>query len=136
MHETPFTPILRSMLVEVPDSLGAIFADWEGEAVDQFPDPRRADDAATPLPPPGIDTFDLRLFGAHWGVILHHVNAAMRTFHYGDPQVMMLHHDRLDVLIQAVDEHYYLLVALRPGAPLGRALRELERAVQGLRVEM
>ena len=136
MHETPFTPILRTLLVEVPDALGAIFADWEGEAVDQFPDPRRAADAATPLTPSGIETFDLRLFGAHWGVVLNHVNAALRTFHYGDPQIVILHHDRLDILIQAVDTRYYVLLALRPGAPLGRALRELERSVQALRVEM
>jgi predicted regulator of Ras-like GTPase activity (Roadblock/LC7/MglB family) len=136
MHATPFTPILRTMLVDVPDSLGAIFADWEGEAVDQFPDPRRAEDAETPLPESGIDTFDLRLFGAHWGVILNHVNLALRTFHYGDPQIVMLHHERLDILIQKVDARYYLLLALRPGAPLGRALRELERGVQALRVEM
>ena len=136
MYETPFTPILRTLLVEVPDALGAIFADWEGEAVDQFPDPRRAEDAATPLPPSGIETFDLRLFGAHWGIILNYVNAALRTFHYGDLQVVMLHHDRLDILIQTVDARYYLLIALRPGAPLGRALLELERGVRALRVEM
>jgi hypothetical protein len=136
MHQTPFTPILRTMLVETPDALGAIFADWEGEAVDLFPDPRRQEDGETPLGPADIEGFDLKLFGAHWGVILNHVNAALRTFHYGDPQVVMLHHERLDILIQAVDVRYYLLMALRPGAPLGRALRELERGVQALRVEM
>jgi predicted regulator of Ras-like GTPase activity (Roadblock/LC7/MglB family) len=136
MHETPFTPILRTMLLEVPESVGAIFADWEGEAVDQFPDPRRAADAQTPLSAAAIETFDLQLFGAHWGVILNHVNAALRTFHYGDPQIVMLHHDRLDILIQAVDEQYYLLMALRPGGPVGRALQQLERGVQRLRAEM
>ena len=136
MHETPFTPILRTMLSEVPEAVGAIFADWEGEAVDQFPDPRRAEDAQTPLAAHGLEAFDLRLFGAHWGVVLNHVNAALRTFHYGDPQVLMLHHDRLDVLIQSVDSHYYLLLALRPGGPVARALRELERGVVALRAEM
>ncbi|MBI5480780.1 MAG: hypothetical protein HY906_18115 [Deltaproteobacteria bacterium] len=136
MHETPFTPILRAMLAQVPDALGAIFADWEGEAVDQFPDPRRAEDAQTPLASAAIETFDLRLFGAHWGVILNHVNAALRTFHYGDPQIVMLHHDQLDIVIQSVDARYYVLLVLRPGAPMARALRELERSVQALRVEM
>jgi hypothetical protein len=69
-------------------------------------------------------------------VILNHVNHAMRTFHYGDPQIMMLHHDRLDILIQAVDSHYYLLLALTPGGPVGRALQQLERGVRALRAEM
>jgi hypothetical protein len=136
MHETPFTPILRTMLAEVPDALGAIFADWEGEAVDLFPDPRRAEDAQTPLPPAAIESFDLRLFGAQWGVILNQVNAALRTFHYGDPQIVTLHHDRLDILIQTVDVRYYLLLALRPGASMSRALQELERGVRALRMEM
>ena len=136
MHDTPFTPILRTMLTEVPEAVGAIFADWEGEAVDQFPDPRRAEDAATPVAQSAIESFDLRLFGAHWGVILNHVNAAMRTFHYGDPQILMLHHDLLDILIQRVDSQYYLLLALRPGGPVARALRQLERGVVALRAEM
>jgi hypothetical protein len=136
MHETPFTPVLRTMLLAVPGAVGAIFADWEGEAVDLFPDPRRAQDAQTPLAPSTLETFDLRLFGAHWGIILNLVNAALRTFHYGDPQIMMLHHDRLDVLIQTVDAHYYVLLALRPGAPLASALQHLERSVQALRAEM
>jgi predicted regulator of Ras-like GTPase activity (Roadblock/LC7/MglB family) len=141
MNETPFTPILRSVCTAIPEAVGVVFADWEGEAVDQFPDPRRGaeEDAAARLAPVRADAaepVDLRLFGAHWGVILNHVNAAMRTFHYGDPQVVMLHHDRMDVLIRTVSEQYYVLLAMRTGSHLGRALQALEHAAQALREEM
>jgi predicted regulator of Ras-like GTPase activity (Roadblock/LC7/MglB family) len=128
MPETPFTPILRRMLDALPDALGAVFADGEGEAVDQLPDPREDPEAAAVV--------DLRLFGAHWGVILNHVNAALRLFHYGGPIEMILHHDRLDILIHAVGDGYYVLLALRADGHLARALDELRRGAVALQAEM
>jgi predicted regulator of Ras-like GTPase activity (Roadblock/LC7/MglB family) len=133
MLETPFTPILRQTVQDLPDAIGIVFADWEGEAVDRF-DPRagRPDDGRAPVGP----AVDLRLWGAHWGIILHLVESALRTFHYGDPFELILQHEDLDVLIRAVTDRYYLLLALRTGGPIGRALVALRRSAEALRAEM
>jgi len=128
MPDTPFTPILRRMLDAVPDGVGVVFADWDGEAVDQLPDPR--DD------PEVTAVVDVRLFGAHWGVILNHVRAVLHLFHYGDPIEMILHHDRVDVLIHAVADQYYVLLILGAGGHLARALDELRKGAAALQVEM
>jgi hypothetical protein len=137
-YETPFTPILRQTLRAVPDAIGVVFADWDGEAIDRISAPRR------PRPPEDgeagdgtpLEAVDLRLFGAHWGIVLQLVRAALRTFHYGDPQSMILQHDALDVVIHAVTRDYYVLLALRPGGHLARALAALERGAEALRAEM
>ena len=52
----PFKPLLNALVERVPGAQGAIIADWEGESVDQV----------------GImDDYDLKVIGAHKGVILH-----------------------------------------------------------------
>jgi predicted regulator of Ras-like GTPase activity (Roadblock/LC7/MglB family) len=127
MDETPFTPILRGMLAEVPEAVGTVFAAWDGEAVDEV--------AARPSRGQSVP-FDLRLFGAHWGVILNHVRSALRTFHYGDPAEMILQHERFDVLIHAVADRYYVIIALRAGCNLARALREIRRGARAIAAEM
>ncbi|HEY3352604.1 MAG TPA: hypothetical protein VGQ83_05115 [Polyangia bacterium] len=134
MNETPFTPILRQTFEALPDAIGVVFADWQGEAVDRFPEPRDA--ASTPGRTLQGETVDLRLFGAHWGIILAQVQAALRTFHYGDAFELILQHDELDVLMHAVSGDYYVLLALPAHGPLGRALLELRRAAAALRAEM
>jgi predicted regulator of Ras-like GTPase activity (Roadblock/LC7/MglB family) len=132
MDATPYTPILRHLVDELPDAIGAVFADWEGEAVDQFPASPEGDDNR----PGSRSSFDLRLLGAHFGVVLNHVRAVLHLFHYGEPLELILQHDRLDVLIHSVSSDYYLFLGLRAGAHLAHALRELRWGAAALRAEL
>jgi predicted regulator of Ras-like GTPase activity (Roadblock/LC7/MglB family) len=118
---TSFTPILQRIIERVPGAVAAIFADADGESVDHF-STQSADDTL--------------VMGAHFGIVLHHVQLALRTFHYGDPQEMIMSLDRMDVIVRSVGLGYYLLLAIRREGHLATALREAETAAHALRTEM
>jgi predicted regulator of Ras-like GTPase activity (Roadblock/LC7/MglB family) len=61
-----FGDILRELVERVPGAVGAVFADWDGEPVDQF----------AHVPP-----LDIQLVGAHWGVVWS--QAAQRLGRHG-----------------------------------------------------
>jgi predicted regulator of Ras-like GTPase activity (Roadblock/LC7/MglB family) len=115
-----FTPMLQRTLEHVPGAVGAIFADWDGEAVD--------------LVPRGSD--ELLLLGAHYGVILNHVQSALLTFHFGGAEEIVVSHERLKILVCAVGAGYYVVVALGQDGHLGLALREIRRLAAELRQEI
>jgi len=136
MLETPYTPILRTIVDGFPYAVGAAFVDFEGEAVDAYPDLEREENRARQPSASLQNAWDLRLLGAHWAVILNHVRAAMGTLHHGDAQVVTLHHDHLDVLIEEVADRYFLLLAVTPGVPMDAALKHLHRGVAALREDL
>lgn len=118
---TPFRAILQRAVERVPGAMGAIFADWSGEAVDLFA--HRAKD-------------DLLLLAAHYGVILNHVQSALHLTHFGEAEEIIVHHQKLDLVVRAVDRDYYVVLALGDGSHLATALREVVAAASALRAEM
>lgn len=118
---TAFTPILQRAVERVPGAVGAIFADWDGEAVDLFS-----------LAEPD----ELKVLGAHYGIILNHVQSALHLFHFGEAEEIILLHDGMDLLVRAVGEGYYVVLAVRGKAHLATALREVAEAALALRTEM
>jgi len=118
---TAFTPILQQAVERVPGAVGAIFADWDGEAVDHF--------AAMPKD-------DMLLLAAHYGVLLNHVQSALHLFHFGEAEEIILHHDKLDLILRPVGRGYYVVLAVQSGVHLATALREVQVAANALRAEM
>lgn len=118
---TPFTGILRRMVDKVPGAIGAIFADWDGEAVDSFA--------------PGVKE-DMLVLGAHYGIILNHVQSALHLFHFGEAEEIIVLHRKLDLIVRSVDKDYYVVLAVRAGSHLATALREAHAAASALRAEM
>ena len=120
--ETPFGRILRAAVERTPGAIGGAFAAADGEAVDVF----------------GArwSRGDWQLITAHHGVILAHARAALRTFHYGDPTVMVVGHRDLQVLLHEVADGYFVLLAIEARAALAGALLALDRATRHLRAEM
>lgn len=117
---TTFTPILQRVMERVPGSMGAIFADVDGEAVDQV----------------AVDRRDIQILGAHYGIILNYVQSALHLFHYGSAHEMVVHHGKMDLVVKAVGHGYYLVLAVSAGAHLATALRETAIAANALRQEM
>lgn len=118
---TSFSPILHRVVAEVPGALGAIFADREGEAVDQ----------TGTLPKE-----DLLLYSAHFGVILNQVQSWLHLFHFGEAVELVLQLERMDVVVRPVAHGYYVVLCARGGAHLATALRAVDRAVRALAEEM
>jgi hypothetical protein len=118
---TPFKSILQRIVERVPGAVGAIFADWDGEAVDHFG---------------SRDKENMLLIAAHYGVILKHVQAFLHLTHFGEAEEIILLHQQLELVVRAVAEDYYVVLALGAGGHLATALREVGAAASALRAEM
>jgi predicted regulator of Ras-like GTPase activity (Roadblock/LC7/MglB family) len=116
-----FAEILRAIVERVPGALGAIFADWEGEMVDQF----------AHIPP-----LDIQLVGAHWGVVLNQATRSSQTAGFGAVRELLIEGERGTVLVHSVTESYYVVLTAKSGVHLATARRELERGAETLRGEM
>ncbi len=118
---TSFTAILQRTVERVPGSVGAIFADWDGEAVELIVKTNRD---------------HLLHIGAHYAVILNNVQAVLRLFHFGEAIEIVVQHEHLDVLVRAVGDGYYVVLAMEKDGHLATALRETRACAEGLRKEM
>jgi len=78
----PFKRILTELVTAVPGASGAILADWEGEAVEQFS---------------FYDDFEMKLIGAHKGIILNRVREAYADLNVGELQ---------EIVISAQDQRF------------------------------
>ena len=118
---TPFTDILRRTVEAVPGAIGGAFAASDGEMVDAVSTQ---------------DIDDWRFLTAHYGVVLAHVQSALNTLHYGSARYVILRHEHIDVLVHAVGDGYFSLLAVAAPAPLALALDQLSAAAGELRQEM
>lgn len=118
---TVFGEILKRVVAAVPGARGAIFADWEGEAVDNFS--------------AQIDDTGLRLMGAHWGVIYSLARTAW-TSELGQIKQLLLEFDTQRVVVRRVTEEYFVVMTLGLEGNLAYATRALDRAEDQLREEM
>jgi predicted regulator of Ras-like GTPase activity (Roadblock/LC7/MglB family) len=118
---TAFGDILRQLVERVPGAVGAVFADWEGEPVDQFAH---------------IPAHDIQLVGAHWGVVWSQTAARLGRHGLGDLEELLIEGERAIVLVRSVTEHYFVVLATKREAHLATARRELERGALTLRGEM
>jgi len=118
---SPFQNILRSATARAPNAVGCAFAAWDGEIVDY------------------VTTWDNNewlVLTAHYGIVLSHVQSALHTFHFGEANTLCLTHSRLDIIVEAVSEGYFALLALGKGGNLGKATAALREAAAALRKEM
>lgn len=118
---SPFATILRAAVETTPGAIGGAFAASDGEMVDSF----ATDDAD-----------EWAFLTAHYGVVLNHIQSALHTFHYGEAEWVLLDHADFHVLVRAVAQGYYALLAIGGQAPLGAALAAMEHAASALRQEM
>ncbi|MGD9019422.1 MAG: roadblock/LC7 domain-containing protein [Desulfuromonadales bacterium] len=117
----PFKTLLNALVENVPGAQGAIIADWEGESVEQV----------------GImDDYDLKVIGAHKGVILHNMREVVDRLGDGDLREIVITTRQLQTLILPVTAEYYLVLAIDRSDMLGRALLEARRCIQALHKEI
>ncbi len=117
---SPFASILKRAVEATPNAIGGAFADSEGEMVDSFST---------------IDAHDWAVLTAHYGVVLSQMTAAFGTLHFGGPEYFVAQHKSLEVIVHAVDDGYYALLAFSAPPPIGARARSLarcgDRAPQG-----
>lgn len=121
--ETPFAAILRRAVEQLPGAIGGTLAAGDGETVDSHVRGgwRRA---------------EWELLTAHHGVLFGHVRRWLHTRHYGDPELMVVSHRELHVLLREVADGYFALLALDDAAEILSASRLLTDAAALLKQEM
>lgn len=117
----PFKSILQEWTRRVPGALGAILVDWEGEAVDQVG---------------RLDPYDLKVIGAHKGLILDQLRKAVERADGNELQEITISTSKYQTLIIPVDAEYCLVLTLEKGDVLGLALFEARRCRQKVRREI
>ena len=119
---TIFGNILKAAIEAVPGALGATFADWEGETVDGFS--------------PTIGDTNLKLRGAHWGIIYHLARTAWQKADSGQIEELMLEFDNERAIIRRVTNEYYVVLLLARESNLVAARSALDMVEAQLREEM
>ena len=117
----PFKSLLGRLVDNVPGAQGAILVDWEGEAVDHVA---------------RMDDYELKILGAHKGLILDHLRAAVARLEGADLEEIVVTTARSQTLIMPVTPEYFVVLTLGRNDALGRALFELRRCVGQLRQEI
>ncbi|HEX9023699.1 MAG TPA: roadblock/LC7 domain-containing protein [Geobacteraceae bacterium] len=117
----PFKSILKKLVEETPHASGAILADWEGEAVEQHC---------------LYDDFELKLLGAHKGIILNRMKELHAGLATGEMQDAVITAGEQQVIIGAVGLDYSLVMTLANGAMLGLALHRFRQAVKLMEKEI
>lgn len=117
----PFKKLLAELIESVPGAQGAIIADWEGEAVDQVA---------------RIDDYELKVIGAHKGVILNNLREVVRRLDGGNLEELVISTEKTQTLVLPLTEEYFLVFSLGRGEALGRALFETRRCAARLKLEI
>lgn len=117
----PFKEILKTLVESVPAASGAILADWEGEAVEQFC---------------LYDDYEIKVTGAHEGIILNHLKDVHAAFPAGGLEEVVIVTGEQQVIVGVVGADYSLVMTLAREALLGLALHRFRDAVQVLEKEI
>ncbi len=119
----PFKNILANLVDPELGVCSAIIADWEGEAVDWLSSGRCDDD-------------DLKLFGAHLGIVLNQLYGAADKSAAGDIQEIVIRVSAVDWFVFPITAEYYLAVAAAASGQRAKICRIAQRCVKVLRLEI
>lgn len=117
----PFKAILRKLVETTPGASGAILTDWEGEAVEQYS---------------LADEFELKLIGAHKGIILNRMKEIQHRFLSGEVNEAVITTNTNHIIIGTIDEDYSLIMTLDRNVLVARAMRNFQVAIQSLKKEI
>jgi predicted regulator of Ras-like GTPase activity (Roadblock/LC7/MglB family) len=112
----PFNYLLTNLLVDVPQAVGAIFVDSEGEAVEWV---TRHD-----------DPFDLKVEGAYHGIFMRQLEQLTANVEAGAIDSFMIEGSRLITLTQALPDGYYVVLVVDRNGSRAYAQHRLRRAAE------
>ena len=111
----PFKTILKELMDAVPGSTGAILADWEGESVEQCC---------------LYDVFDLKVIGAHTGILLNLMKDAHQKMGAGELKHTVISTEERHLLTGPIGADYFLVMTLDKNAIVGLAIHQFEAALE------
>jgi len=118
----PFNYMLTNLLVDVPQAVGAIFVDHEGEAVEWVT--RHG------------DPFDLKVEGAYHGIFMRRLRELTVGSNIGPIDSLILEGSELVTLTQALPHGYYVVLVVDRSGPQALALHRLRNAAEVIAKEI
>jgi predicted regulator of Ras-like GTPase activity (Roadblock/LC7/MglB family) len=112
-----FKGILKDALEGLPGALGAVFADWEGEAVEYYFS--------------GPDD-DIKLLGAHQGILFNLLRDAARGCGQGAVTGMVYTLEGSKVVSIPIKDGYYLVILMSGRGNCAMGLRAARKAARVL----
>lgn len=117
----PFKRLLTTLVEAVPGATGAILADWEGEAVEQYTHG---------------DPFEMKVTAAHWGILLTRLKGLHQKFSTGEVRQSVISTDQQHVIVGAVGDDYALVMTLERSALPLLALKRFRETAELLHKEI
>lgn len=117
----PFKRILKELVESIPGATGAILADWEGEAVEQFCH---------------FDEFEMKIIGAHKGIILTRLRELHSGMGVGEVEDIVITAGSQRHIVAPVGPDYFLVMTIDRSALPALALRKARTAVDMLKKEI
>ncbi len=118
----PFNYLLTNLLVDVPQAVGAIFIDPEGEAVEWVT--RHG------------DPFDPKVEGAYPSIFMRQLENISTSAKAGAINSLVLEGSRLVTLTQALPDGYYVVLVVDRNGSRAQALHRLRRAAKVIAQEI
>ena len=118
----PFNYLLTNLLVDVPEALGAIFLDDEGETVDYVT--RHG------------EPFDLKVEGAYQGIFLRRLAASFAAPDSGGLEWFMVEGRELATLTHLLPDGYYVVLVARNPVARARAQYHLRQTARMIALEL
>jgi hypothetical protein len=112
----PFNYLLTNLLVDVPEALGAIFLDEEGETVDFVT--RHG------------EPFDLKVEGAYQGIFIRQLNSSFDGTEAGTLESFVIEGTELATLTHLLPGGYYVVLVARNPVVRARARRHLRHTAE------
>ena len=110
--------MLQDLVTAVPGAWGAIFVDFEGEAVDLY--------AVS-------DAYEVKWAGAHAGLLWNRIVSASQDAAMGRALAVSVLAAGNRFFVHAVDREYFVLLGAKTGASSGLARHKLAFAVEALK---
>jgi hypothetical protein len=118
----PFNYLLTNLLVDVPEALGAIFLDDEGETVDYVT--RHG------------EPFDLKVEGAYQGIFIRQLATVFAGAAIGDIESFMVEGRELATLTHLLPDGYYVVLVARNPVARARAQYHLRHTASMIAREL
>ena len=116
----PFKVILKDLMDRVPQAIGAILVDWEGEAV---------------VEQCRCDPYDMRFIAAHNSIILSRLKGLHSRDENDAVEDMVITAGEIHLIIGCINQDYSLVMNVERSCPVSLPLYHFRRAVAELKKE-
>jgi predicted regulator of Ras-like GTPase activity (Roadblock/LC7/MglB family) len=113
-----FEVIIKNLVDQLPQAIGAIMVDWEGESVIEHCH---------------CDSYDMRFIGAHIGIILTRLKAMQNGDQLGTVEDMVITTSERHLIIGCINPDYSLMMSVEQSCPVALATYHFRRAIAELK---